>query len=109
MAYSESLAARLREHFQGRSDIVEKKMFGGVAFMLNGHMCVGINEDMLMARVGPDRYEEALSRPHAGEMDFTGRSLKGFVYVGPEGIESDEALSGWISLCEAFISTLPPK
>ncbi len=77
MAYDEGLAERLRQVFSGRPEIEEKKMFGGIAFMLSGHMCVGINDTMLMARVGPDQYDAAMTRPHAREMDFTGRSMKG--------------------------------
>ena len=109
MAYDEKLAKRLRGVFSGRPDIEEKKMFGGLAFMLSGHMCVGINDSMLMARVGPDQYEAAMSRPHAREMDFTGRSLKGFIYVGPEGIAEDEDLKSWTDLCEKFIRSRSPK
>lgn len=109
MAYDEGLAERMRELLQDRPEISERKMFGGYALMLNGHMCVGINGDDLMVRVGPDQYEEALSQPHAREMDFTGRALKGFVYVAPEGFESDEDLSAWIGRGVRFAESLPPK
>lgn len=109
MAYDEGVAERLREVFDGRSDIVEKKMFGGIAFMHSGNMCCGIVDDMLMARIGPDAYEEALKRPHAREMDFTGKSLKGFVYVEPAGFADDDQIQEWISLCEAFTGSLPRK
>lgn len=109
MAYDEGIAQRLREVFAGREDVVEKKMFGGIAFMVAGNMCCGVVGDRFMARVGPDRYGEALSRPHAGEMDFTGRPMKGFVYVAPEGIEEDADLQSWVSLCEEFVRSLPPK
>ena len=109
MAYDEELAERLRALFSGRQEIVEKKMFGGIAFMYSGHMCVGINDDMLMARVGPDQYDEAMARLHAQEMDFTGRSLKGFVYVTASGITTEEDLKAWTELCEKFASSLPPK
>jgi len=109
MAYDEGVAERIREVFDGRNDIVEKKMFGGIAFMHSGNMCCGIIDDMLMARVGPDAYEEALKRSHAREMDFTGKSLKGFVYVEPAGFAEDVQIQEWISLCEAFTGSLPPK
>jgi TfoX/Sxy family transcriptional regulator of competence genes len=109
MAYDEGVAERLREVFDGRSDIVEKKMFGGIAFMHSGNMCCGIVDETLMARVGPDAYEEALKRPHAREMDFTGKSLKGLVYVEPAGFAEDGQIQKWISLCEAFTGSLPPK
>ena len=72
MAFDERVAQRLRDFFAGRTDIVEKKMFGGIAFMHSGNMCCGVGGDVLMARVGPDAYGEALRRPHARHMDFTG-------------------------------------
>jgi hypothetical protein len=109
MAYDEGVAQRLRDLFQERTDVVEKKMFGGIAFMVSGHMCCGVNEHALMARVGPMQYEDALARPHAREMDFTGKPLKGFVYVAPEGFGSDEDLEAWVATCERFMATLPPK
>ena len=109
MAYDEELAERIRPLFARLPGCEEKKMFGGIAFMYAGHMCVGINNDLLMARVGPIRYKEAMARPHAQEMDFTGRSLKGFVYVAPDGIATDADLVSWTELCEEFVSSLPPK
>ncbi len=109
MPYDEGLAERLREIFIDRDDILEKKMFGGLAFMLRGHMCCGVVHDTLMARVGIDQYAEMLRHPHTREMDFTGRPLKGFLYVDPEGFESDEDLLAWVSICEKFVTTLPEK
>ena len=109
MAYDEGLAERLREAFSKRDDVVEKKMFGGLAFMVAGHMCVGVVDETLMARVGPERYMEALNRPHARKMDFTGRAMKGFVYVAAEGFESDSDLADWVVMCEGFVDSLPPK
>lgn len=109
MAYDEGVAQRLREAFADHHEVVEKKMFGGLAFMLAGHMCCGVLNDTLMARVGPERYGEALARPHAREMDFTGRSMKGFVYVDPEGFAEDEDLASWVALCADFVNELPPK
>lgn len=109
MAFDEGVAQRLREQLSDRDDVVEKKMFGGVAFMLAGNMCCGVVDDTLMARVGPENYHEALGRSHAREMDFTGRPLTGFVYVAPPGFESDEALAEWIELCVAFAASLPAK
>jgi len=109
MAYDEGVAARIREVFADRPDIVEKKMFGGIAFMHAGNMCCGIVDDMLMARVGPDAYEEALKRRHSREMDFTGKSLKGFVYVEADGFAEDDELRDWLALCEAFTGSLPAK
>lgn len=109
MAFDEGTAQRLREHFAGRSDISEKKMFGGLAFMLNGNMCCGVVGDVLMARVGADAYRQALERPHTREMDFTGKPLTGFVYVDPPGFAEDSELAEWLALCEAFTGALPAK
>lgn len=109
MPFDEGVAERLREVFGDRDDVVEKKMFGGIAFMHRGNMCVGINAETLMARVGPLQYDEALSRQHVREMDFTGKSMKGFVYVDPAGFAEDSALREWVSICENFTNTLPAK
>ena len=109
MAYDKGVAERVREVLSLRQDVVEKKMFGGIAFMVSGHMCCGVVDDMLMARVGPDQYQSSLEHPSASEMDFTGKPLKGFVYVSPEGFETKEDLSYWINLCEDFVDTLPAK
>lgn len=109
MAYDEGLAERLREYFQDHPNVEVKKMFGGLCFMVSRHMCCGIVDDTLMARVGPEKYEECLKRPYAREMDFTGRALKGMVYVSPEGIESDDELTEWVGICELFVDSLPPK
>jgi TfoX/Sxy family transcriptional regulator of competence genes len=109
MAYDEGVAERLREVYADTPGVVEKKMFGGLAFMVGGHMSCGVVNDTLMVRVGPDLYADALSRPHARAMDFTGKSLKGFVYVDPAGFESDEALASWVGLSVSFVVSLPPK
>ena len=93
MAFDEGLAERIRNHLQELRHVEEKKMFGGLCFLVSGHMCCGIVKDTLMARVGPERYENSLARRHAGEMDFTGKAMKGLVYVAPEGVESDEDLA----------------
>lgn len=109
MAFDEGLAERIRESLHGRRGVTERKMFGGLAFLLKGHMFVGILGDTLMARVGPDSYAEALAQKHVREMDFTGKPMKGYVFVAPEGFESDAALEGWVSRCAKFVETLPPK
>ena len=109
MDYDEHLADRLRELLGNRTRFEEKKMFGGIAFLLSGNMCCGVVGDTLMARVGPDRYEDALARPHSREMDFTGRPMRGFVYVAAAGIESARDLRAWVAMCEDFVETLPPK
>jgi hypothetical protein len=109
MAYDEGLAQRLRELLESRRGITEKKMFGGLCFMLHGHMFLGISQNRLMARVGPEFYAEALRQPHAREMDFTGKPMKGYVFVGPGGFDSDAELSAWVERTLAFVSTLPAK
>ena len=109
MAYDEGLAERIRMVVVERPAVAEKKMFGGLAFMLNDYMFCGVLQDSLMARVGPDNYQASLAKPHVREMDFTGRPMKGYVYVDPEGLESDEDLAYWVDLCAQFVLTLPPK
>ena len=108
MAYSEHLAARVRRLLDGR-DVTEKKMFGGLAFLVGGHMAVGVLADELMVRVGPDGYADALARPHAREMDFTGKALKGFVYVAAEGVRHGSSLRAWVRRGADFAGSLPPK
>ena len=109
MAYDEELAERVRRALTPHEGLSEKKMFGGIAFMLRGNMCCGIVRDQLMVRVGPERYDDALARPHARPMDFTGRPMKGMVYVGPEGLRSDADLSEWLRRGAEFAAALPPK
>ena len=109
MAYDEGLAERIRQMVVDRPGVSEKKMFGGLAFMLNDYMFCGVTNDELMARVGPGNYATSLAREHVREMDFTGRSMKGYVYVAPEGFESDQELTYWVELCAEFVLTLPPK
>lgn len=109
MAYDEGLAERLREILRPYQGITEKKMFGGVAFLSRGYMFVGIAGEMLMARVGPDNYQAALAQPYARLMDFTGRPMKGYVFVDPPGFESDADLARWVEPCRRFVDALPPK
>ena len=107
MAFEEGVAQRLREAFESVVRVVEKKMLGGIAFMVNGHLCCGVVNDTLMVGVGADYHVGALSRPYAREMDFTGRPLKGFVYVAPEGIETDQALTDWLQMSLLFVQSWP--
>ncbi len=109
MAYDEQLAERVRSALDGQEGIGERKMFGGLAFMVHGNMVCGVEGDRLMVRVGPDRYEEALGRPHAAPMDFTGRPMKGFVFVVPAGTGTEMALKDWVEMGVQFARTLPPK
>ncbi len=109
MAYDEGLAERIRQVMIDYPTASEKKMFGGIAFMLNDYMVCGVIDDMLMARVGPDNYAESLTKPHVRKMDFTGRAMKGYVHVTADAIESDDELTTWIDLCATFVRSLPPK
>lgn len=108
MAIDDGLAQRIRE-LLGPTRVVERKMFGGLAFLERGHMFVGIVKGALMARIGPDAYADALTQPHVREMTFTGRPMKGFVFVDPPGLERDADLERWIDASLAFVRTRPPK
>lgn len=109
MAYDEGLAQRIREHLQELPNVEEKKIFGGLCFKVSRHMCCGIIENKLMARVGPDNYERLLTIEHTQKMDFTGKPMKGMIYVEPGGLNSEKELDFWIQECLDFINTLPPK
>ena len=109
MAYDEELAARVRSDLSPHSDISERKMFGGLAFMLSGNMCCCVTDRGLMVRVGLDAYDDALNRPHAGPMDMTGRPMKGWVLADFAGLESDGDLSRWVAQGAGFAETLPTK
>jgi hypothetical protein len=97
MAYDETLAARIRRAFGERRDITERKMFGGLAFLLQGRMCCGIVGRDLMVRVPDDEFDAVMRGPHVRPMDFTGRPLRGFVYVSPRGFRTAAALRSWLS------------
>ena len=107
MAYDEGLAQRIRE-LRG-AGLNEKKMFGGLAFMDRGNMAFGVMGEVLMVRVGADNHESALSQPHAREMDFTGRPVRGMIYVDAPGIEDDDDLQAWLQRGLSFTATLPAK
>ena len=96
MAYNEALADRIRIALRGRTDVAERKMFGGLTFMVAGRMAVGVVHDDLMVRVGAASHEAALSEPHTRPMDFTGRPSRGMVYVAPPGVLTDAALARWV-------------
>src|SRR5215472_9527584 len=106
MAFSAALAERIRQALARRTGIEEKKMFGGVGFLLNGNMLVGVWKDSLIVRLGPDEGDEALKEPHVREFDITGRAMKGWVLVGPEGVEDDEQLTDWIERAVKFVRAL---
>jgi TfoX/Sxy family transcriptional regulator of competence genes len=109
VSYDEKLAARIREALGPGPDVVEKKMFGGLCFMVNGAMCCGLTKTDFMVRVGPALYDEAVAEPHARPMDFTGRPLAGMVYVAPEGLRSAAALAKWVGRGVSFVASLPAK
>lgn len=109
MAYDEILAERIRARLDGHMDVTEKRMFGGIAFLLGGHMCAGVVRTDLMVRVGPAAHIDALAQPGAREMDFTGKPLAGFVYVDGETVADDGALADWLGRGLAFAASLPPK
>ncbi len=110
MAYDEELASRVRDLLRGEGeDVEEKMMFGGVAFMVAGHLCCGVIRDDLMVRLGPERAAEALREPHVRPMDFTGRPMKGYVYVAAAGLRTDVGLQRWLRLARDFVATLPAR
>lgn len=109
MSYDESLAHRVRSELEDMPGYSEKKMFGGICFLINGNMMGGVLHDMLMVRVGKERYEEALDMPYCREMDFTGRPLRGLVIIEPEGIESEEDFLHWVTMGQDYAGSLPPK
>jgi len=109
MAYDEELADRMRAVLEGTPTLEEKKMFGGLAFMVRGHMACGIANGELMVRVGKDAYEAALARKHAKEMTFTGRAMKGMIYVDPAGFRTKKQLAGWVAMGVDNAQSLPPK
>lgn len=109
MAYDECLAERVRREMAGREGLSERRMFGGLCFMLHGNMALGIDKDRLMVRVGPEGYEAALQKPHAHPMDMTGRPMRGFVVVPPEGMATREELQDWVVQGVDYALGLPPK
>jgi TfoX/Sxy family transcriptional regulator of competence genes len=109
MAFDEFLAARIRDALARKKSVEEKKMFGGVGFLLNGNMLVGVWKDSLIVRLGPDNYDDALLEPHVREFDITGKPMKGWVLVEPEGVEEDGPLKDWIERALKFVKALPAK
>lgn len=107
MPFDQVLAKRVRRALAAYPNTSERLMFGGVCFMLSGRMLCGVAGRDFMVRVGPDAYTAALRLPHARPMDFTGRPLRGFVYVGPSGLQSGRALSGWIARAAKYVASLP--
>ena len=109
MAFNEALAERIRGALARKKCIEEKKMFGGIGFLLNGNMLVGVWKDSLIVRLGPDEGDESLKEPHVKEFDITGRPMRNWVLVGPESVQDDEQLGGWIRRAVKFVGALPAK
>ena len=107
MAFDPGLAQRIRRVLGDRVDITERKMFGGLAFLVGGKMFVGIRNSSLMARVGPERHQDALAMPSVRVMDFTGRPMKGYVYVDPPAIAVETDLKAWLLWCSEYVTRLP--
>lgn len=106
MAYDEQLATRVRALLKGRRSLEEKKMFGGLAYMFKGKMCFGILNGDLVVRVGPEANDGALKKPHTRPMDFTGRPMKGYIYVSPGGVKSATQLRAWLTRGQEFAASL---
>jgi TfoX/Sxy family transcriptional regulator of competence genes len=109
VAYDEDLASKIHEILAERVDVSERKMFGGIAFMAHGHMCCGVVNDDLVLRLGPERAEKMLTEPSVRPMDFTGRPIRGSVYVGKEGVRTEAELRKWVDTSLECVNTLRPK
>ncbi len=109
MAFDEALAERIRQRLARRKGVEEKKMFGGIGFLLHGNMLVGVWKDSLIVRLGPEGGDEALLEPHVNEFNITGRAMKGWVLVEPGGVEDDDQLKDWLRRAVKFVRTLPRK
>lgn len=109
MPFDRATADRVRDALAGRRGVTEKVMFGGLGFLLDDHMLVGLWREFLILRIGPDAYEDALSQPFVKEFDITGRPMKGWIMLHPDGYESDVELRTWIDRAWEFVRTLPPK
>ncbi len=107
MVYDEKLADRVRRIVKGRRGITEKAMFGGVSFLLNGKMFCGVLKDDFVARINPEASDAFIKQSHIRAMDFTGRPMKGFLYVGQGALKSDAHLKNWVDRTLSFVTTLP--
>jgi hypothetical protein len=109
MAFDENLAARIRNALGKRTGLTEKRMFGGLAFLLRGNMCVGVHGNDMIVRLAPDETDAALAERHTRVFDLTGRPMKGWVLVEPEGLTSNSALEEWVERAVSFAGSLPAK
>src|SRR5687768_14741518 len=109
MAYDETLASRVRKILSSVAGFSEKKMFGGLCFLIHGNMCCGVLKNELVLRLDPARAQELLRRPPTRPMDFTGRPMKGFVFIEEAGLRTDHQLRDWVSMALVFAQSLPSK
>jgi len=109
VSYDQEAAGRVRAMLSSRDDVVEKKMVGGLSFLVNGHLCCGITGPALMVRVGAEGRDQALREPHVRPMEFAGRPMAAFVRIDPAGFAAEDALAGWVQRGLDFVSRLPPK
>lgn len=109
MAFDDKLAERIRNHIGKRQGLTEKKMFGGLAFLLNGNMCCGVHGQELIVRLGPEQIDQALSERHTRIFDLTGRPMKGWILVQPQGLTTEGALAKWIQIGLKYASSLAAK
>ena len=109
MVYDEKLANRIQNIIQRRKGFTQKKMFGGISFLINGKMCCGVIKNDLVVRVNPGSYEKLITEKHVRPMDFTGRPMKGFVYVGPNGCKSTKMIARWVNLSVNYVNSFRGK
>ena len=109
MAFDERLADRIRSSLGRRKGLTEKKMFGGIAFLLNGNMCVGVHRSELIVRLAPEDTETALTQPHTRRFDLTGRPMQGWILVAPAGMATDAKLARWVEIATKYAGALPKK
>ena len=109
MAFDDNLAARIRTALARKKGVEEKKMFGCICFFLNGNALVGVWKDRLIARLGPDEGEAARREPHVGEFDITGRPMRNWVTVEPEGVADEEAVKEWVKKAVKFVGKMAAK
>jgi TfoX/Sxy family transcriptional regulator of competence genes len=109
VAYDETLAVRIADHLDREPALTEKKMFGGLAFMIDGNMAVGVSGNSLMVRVGPENYETALSEPGVRPFGMTGKEMRGWVFVDPEQVSDDDGLAAWVERGRTVAKSLPAK
>lgn len=109
MAYNQELARRVLQRVGALPGMTEKKMFGGVGYILNGNMACGVHGERLIVRLDPAEHQATLAQPHTAPFDTMGKAMPGWVLVGPEGLEDDADLYGWIERGLAYARSLPPK